>query len=123
MTKKQVDDVGQGRVWTGQQALRNGLVDKLGGLREALAAARLAGNLPEDAPIVEEPPIDQTLLEKALELAGLHAGAMSIDGLPVQVKDVARAIAPMAVYSGEVPLARAEWVPLEDEVGKDDESL
>lgn len=43
MTTAQVDTIGQGRVWTGAQALKIGLVDKIGGLREALAeAAKLA---------------------------------------------------------------------------------
>jgi protease-4 len=35
-----VDAVAQGRVWTGLQALDNGLVDDIGGLRDALVAAR-----------------------------------------------------------------------------------
>ncbi len=40
----QIDAVAQGRVWTGRQALQRGLVDKLGGLHDAIgAAARLAG--------------------------------------------------------------------------------
>lgn len=43
MTKAQVDSVGQGRVWLGQQALERGLVDKLGGMQTAIdEAARLA---------------------------------------------------------------------------------
>ena len=121
MTKAEVDAVGQGRVWTGQQALAHKLVDKLGGIREALDAARAAGGLPDDAPIAEYPVAENSLLEKALELAGFRDGALTIDGLPVQVRDVARAIAPMAIYSGEVPLARTEWVPLEDVTGKDED--
>jgi len=43
MTTAQVDAIGQGRVWTGSEALKIGLVDKIGGLREAIAeAAKLA---------------------------------------------------------------------------------
>lgn len=34
-----IDTIAQGRVWTGQQALDRGLVDQLGGLREAIADA------------------------------------------------------------------------------------
>ncbi len=34
-----VDAIGQGRVWTGMDALNNGLVDELGGLDDAIAAA------------------------------------------------------------------------------------
>ncbi|MDR3260418.1 MAG: signal peptide peptidase SppA [Tannerella sp.] len=43
MSKEAVDAVGQGRVWTGQQALDIGLVDELGGLDRAIeVAAELA---------------------------------------------------------------------------------
>lgn len=43
MTVDQVDAIGQGRVWTGLDALNNGLVDKIGGLNDAIAhAATLA---------------------------------------------------------------------------------
>ncbi len=39
MTFEQVDSIAQGRVWTGKQALENGLVDQLGGLEDAISAA------------------------------------------------------------------------------------
>jgi protease-4 len=43
MTTEQVDEIGQGRVWTGQRAKKIGLVDELGGLLEAVElAAELA---------------------------------------------------------------------------------
>ena len=42
-TKAQIDSIGQGRVWTGEEALRNGLVDQLGGINDAvIEAASLA---------------------------------------------------------------------------------
>jgi protease-4 len=34
-----VDSIGQGRIWTGTQALKLGLVDRMGGMEDALAAA------------------------------------------------------------------------------------
>ncbi len=115
LPKEAVDAVGQGRVWTGEEALARGLVDKMGGLRSALEEARALGGLPDDAPVVELPPVETTLLEKALQLAGLHAGVPSVvEALPVQLKDLARAIAPLAVYDADTPLARAEWVPFEE---------
>ena len=44
MTRDQVHEIAQGRVWTGQRALEIGLVDAIGGLDQALAtAANLAG--------------------------------------------------------------------------------
>ncbi len=44
MTKEEVNVVGRGRVWTGRDALNVGLVDELGGLKDAIAyAAKNAG--------------------------------------------------------------------------------
>jgi protease-4 len=51
MTVDAVDAVARGRVWTGADALRNGLVDQLGGLREAAAIARERADLRPDAPV------------------------------------------------------------------------
>lgn len=43
LTFEQVDEIGQGRVWTGAEALKIGLVDEIGGMDKALAeAAKLA---------------------------------------------------------------------------------
>lgn len=43
MTFEQVNEIAQGRVWTGKEAIENGLVDQLGGLNDAIkAAAELA---------------------------------------------------------------------------------
>ena len=39
MTWAQVDAIGQGRVWSGADAVKNGLVDKIGGMDAALAYA------------------------------------------------------------------------------------
>jgi protease-4 len=44
MTKEQVDEIGQGRVWSGQNAKEIGLIDEFGGLQEAIEiAAEIAG--------------------------------------------------------------------------------
>ena len=44
MTKEQVDDIAQGRVWTGTEAIGIGLVDELGTLEDAIAfTAQKAG--------------------------------------------------------------------------------
>ena len=43
ITKDSVDVIGQGRVWTGEQAIKIGLVDQIGNLEDAIAeAAKLA---------------------------------------------------------------------------------
>jgi protease-4 len=47
MEKEDVDLIGQGRVWTGVDALENGLVDSLGSLDDAIAAAAELAELDE----------------------------------------------------------------------------
>ncbi|HAG15079.1 MAG TPA: signal peptide peptidase SppA [Bacteroidales bacterium] len=47
MKIEDVDAIGQGRVWTGEQALKIGLVDQLGGLEEAIVAAAELAKLKE----------------------------------------------------------------------------
>lgn len=43
LTTAQVDAIGQGRVWSGQDALKIGLVDKIGGMDDALKEAAKLG--------------------------------------------------------------------------------
>jgi protease IV len=47
LTRARVDELGQGRVWTGAQARENGLVDELGGLDAAVRAAKEEAGIPE----------------------------------------------------------------------------
>ncbi len=60
MTRDAVHEVARGRVWTGADARENGLVDELGGLREAVRIARERAGLGADAPLrpaVSVPPL------------------------------------------------------------------
>jgi protease-4 len=45
-TYEQVDEIAQGRVWLGSQAVDRGLVDKLGGLDTAIELVRVKAKLP-----------------------------------------------------------------------------
>ncbi len=45
MTKENVDNIGQGRVWSGVDAKRLGLVDVLGGINDAISIAAKKANL------------------------------------------------------------------------------
>jgi protease IV len=68
---EKVREIARGRVWSGADALALGLVDQLGGLNEAVAAAvRLAG-LEPDAYRLEEFRRDRQLrLQSFLDLTG-----------------------------------------------------
>jgi protease-4 len=115
MPKDQVDAIGRGRVWTGQQAFQRGLVDRIGGLRDALDAARAAAHLPADAPITEFPQESETLVDLVLKAASVQSperGAAAV--LPPVLVGLARALAPFLVYRADEPLARLEWVEAGD---------
>lgn len=61
-----IDRVGRGRIWSGDAARRNGLVDHLGGLGAAMDRARELGNLPDDCDVVVVPRAPSTLLDYVL---------------------------------------------------------
>jgi len=50
-TPEKIDRIAQGRVWTGQQAKQNGLVDALGGLDGAIAVAKQRAKIPADSEV------------------------------------------------------------------------
>lgn len=55
MSPDVVDGIGGGRVWTGEQALKHGLVDELGGLKTALTQLQKMAGLPQNTPLIEAP--------------------------------------------------------------------
>jgi protease IV len=101
MTVDQVNDIAQGRVWTGGQALKLKLVDKLGGFDVALAEAkRLAQLDPRQEVNLEELPVEQGPLTRLL--SGQVYGAIYDlictrihSDLMVRGNDAAKALAPM----------------------------
>jgi protease-4 len=112
LKKAEVDAVGQGRVWTGEQAQARKLVDELGGLRQALAYARKLGGLSAEAPIVELPRLPSSLLGRLIGVPGVSDAASLPRVLPPALGQVARALAPFLIYSGDTPLMRLEIVPV-----------
>jgi len=46
-----MEEVAQGRVWTGKDAAFHGLVDAIGGLSRAIAIAKLKANIPQDSQV------------------------------------------------------------------------
>ncbi len=70
LTVSEVDALAQGRVWLGQDALENGLVDALGGLEEAIdEAASRAGIAPEELTVAHFPK-PKTFTEELLASMG-----------------------------------------------------
>ncbi len=86
MSGPEVEAVARGRVWTGVDAVGNGLADELGGMTAAAAAARRRGGLPADAPLRLFPrtsPLDQLRPRENSEdrAAALPGGPLSGLGL------------------------------------------
>jgi len=87
LSTEQVDAIGQGRVWTGAQALEVGLVDELGGLYTAVRRAKAEVGLDLDVdvalvPFPKEKPFAQQLIEifqGAAMQAALRAAGPAVD--------------------------------------------
>ena len=78
MSRDSVHAIAQGRVWTGARALEIGLVDRIGGMPEALAAAASLAGISEyritEYPIVKEPL--QQLIEQLMNGQETRANAL-----------------------------------------------
>lgn len=95
MPLEKVEKLADGRAMTGRQALEAGLVDRLGGQEQALAALRELAKLPESTPLLEGPEKKLPLLPRllgatlsALAQALLEAPGQAVgqDGLLLQYR-------------------------------------
>ncbi|MBH9578452.1 signal peptide peptidase SppA [Inhella proteolytica] len=96
-TPEQIDAVAQGRVWTGQQALEVGLVDRLGLLDDAIAAAAKRAKL-EGKPAVQYVEKERSFMARVVEDFGssqaAHAAAwvrtaLDLPRLPAPMREAA----------------------------------
>jgi len=69
MSTTAVDEIGQGRVWTGYDAKENGLIDSYGGLEKAIEIAVYLAKI-EDYRIISLPKKKDPFTEFALKLGG-----------------------------------------------------
>ncbi len=69
MKRSRVEELAQGRVWTGEQAKANGLVDALGGIDVAVNLARELAKVPTGRNVnLESFPKEKTLFEQIFEM-------------------------------------------------------
>ena len=89
-TPAEIEHIARGRVWTGRDALRLGLVDRLGGIQDAIALARERGGIKGDQVgkdfHVVEYPRRKGPFEAIQELFEARAGFDAFDA--VALKDV-----------------------------------
>lgn len=111
MTPDAVDAVARGRVWMGRAALEHRLIDEIGGMRQAVAEAERLSGLDDDAPVVELPEPEFSLIDLVMDAGGASARAerSALDGvLPGQVGDMLRAAAPFVLFEPDQPLALSD---------------
>lgn len=126
MEEDEVDAVAQGRVWSGTDAAERGLVDRVGGLDEAIAVAKEAAGLDPDAAVtLRVYPRPQSLLDRmrdAMYLRGLgvRAGAAAASPSPreraavLALGDLVRGLAGFSVALRHDPgraMTALPWVP------------
>jgi protease-4 len=100
-TYDEVDRIAQGRVWTGSEALKVGLVDRLGGLDVALTIAKERAKLGKDQDVAlvvlpQRKSFFETLMERQEENVAERV-------LPADVRSVLRWISSL---NGTGPIAR-----------------
>lgn len=76
-----VDEIAQGRVWTGEQALGKGLVDTLGGLDAAIRIAADQAKLSKYS-VIERPVMDSFFSRMMTAMSGARAVRNSRNALP-----------------------------------------
>ena len=77
---EQIREVAEGRVWTGGQALANGLVDEAGGLRKAIEIARLEAGIPPEKKIRLKRLVPRRRLLDLLPIPLLQAPSLRLRG-------------------------------------------
>ncbi len=111
MTQDQVHKLARGRVWTGRQAVANGLADEEGGLLDALEEAKRRANIDLDrrVKVFVLPKVKKSLLTRVVDLAtsaeAKKSGASLL--LPTAARQALRGVPPVLLRarSGEM-LAR-----------------
>jgi protease-4 len=94
-TVEEIDSVAQGRVWAGAHAKEQGLIDRLGSLREAVASAAKLGELGDDYGVdYLEPEVSW----RATLATHVHAAAARLAGVigpEVALQSVAQHLTPL----------------------------
>ena len=120
MTPEKVDEIAQGRVWTGAQAKQIGLVDELGGLYKAVDLAKQRARIPpeEEVELVSYPPrrsVYEVLAEELSSPAGKLRAVSTSDALmellgPRERRALAAVLAPSRLFRSGQVLAHMPYV-------------
>ena len=105
-TFAEIDAVARGRVWTGRQARDRGLVDRLGGLDTAIAAAKELAGIPADQDVdVVSYPTRRTIYDLITEQFGGRSSLFGAFARSSDARALAAATASSRLFRRGEPLA------------------
>ena len=112
ISKQEVDRLGQGRIWLGESALEQGLVDELGGLYAAVRRAQQEAGLDAEAdPERVIFPGPRSLTEEIRDLMqGDITSWLSTRILPLELPAILRAASFLA--EGELAYLPTDWIEI-----------
>ncbi len=90
LDREYVDEIAQGRVWAGTDALDKGLVDQIGGIEDAVSCAiSMTGSANTDIGswLIEEYPKPMTTMDMLMEMLGQNASVFA--GTPLEAVETA----------------------------------
>jgi protease-4 len=115
-TPEKIDQIAQGRVWTGRQGKEHGLVDELGGLDRAIAVAKQRAKIPAESEVelVVYPPrkgfyeiLTDQLSGGSDQAAVSRWISMNLTAGEIEALRVIRG--PLALFKRGEPLAMLPW--------------
>jgi protease-4 len=111
MSPEAVDQVGRGRVWTGEQALEMGLVDRLGGIPDAVLAAKERAGLAPDADVllVQYPP-PKPLAQQVIDALQGGGAALALPAWPARARELVATL--RALPLGTPLLIDPAWIEI-----------
>ena len=115
MERDKLIGLAEGRIWSGADAKKNGLVDELGGLSDAVRAAKLAAGFGENEPIrILTLPKNRVQLSELIQTVVDGSSPDRPDASDLLPADVVRAVgtmyAPFSSGRGRRTLALVPWL-------------
>jgi protease-4 len=114
MTISDADQVAQGRVWSGEDALSRGLVDVLGGLDTAVNMAGVRAGIDASSATIVRLPKKKTLLEalsSRMEGASVQLAQLGRSPERIAVDEGLQTLAAIRSHHGR-PMARMPYTPI-----------
>ncbi|MCK4339072.1 MAG: S49 family peptidase, partial [Candidatus Cloacimonetes bacterium] len=97
MTREEVHEIAQGRIWTGRQAQDRGLVDELGGMNKAIEVLKDLAKIDKDVEVVVYPQAKPSFtISLDSDLSG-----MKTEVLPEEIRNIIEIIDEITFYEDE----------------------